>query len=182
MKRSEEHWKVVSTRQILKHGRIEVAEDTVRLPNGKESKYVYTPSGVDSVIIIALNEKNDVLLQREYSHPPGEVMWQLPGGSMHKGESVLAAAERELSEESGYAPGSSTLIGYYYANNRNSNKKQYVVLCKELYKRKLMHDDDEFIDSYWMSEPVVHDMIREGKFNNINLLAALNVWFHRKTI
>lgn len=171
-------WKVISTKRILVHERIVVDEDTVQLPNGKHTTYVYTPSLEDSVIIVAINSHDEILIQREYSHPPREVMWQLPGGSMKSGESTIDAAQRELSEESGFAARQNEVIGYFYANNRNSNKKQHVVVCRDLYESKLQEDEDEFIENYWLSVEKVHAMIANKEFKNINLLAAMNLWFH----
>ncbi len=163
----------------MEHDLLIVDEDTVELPNGKQTNYIYTPSTHDSVIIIATNEHNELLMQREYSHPPHETLWQLPGGSLTTGESVLEAAQRELSEESGCAFKEGIVLGYFYANNRHSNKKQFVVACSNLCANKLPEDEDEFIESYWIPVKQVHHMIQTGKFTNINLLAALNMWFHQ---
>ena len=46
----------------------------------------------------------EVLLEREYRHGVGEVIWQLPGGLADDGEDLQAAGLRELAEETGYRP------------------------------------------------------------------------------
>ncbi len=171
-------WKKLSSRNLLDDQRLKVDEDTVELPNGKVTTYVHIPSTNDSVIIIAINTKQKILLQREYSYPPNEIMWQLPGGSMEAGEEIEEAAQRELSEESGYAAKEVKLLGYFYTSNRRSNKKQFIVVCKDLYNRKLAADEDEFIDTHWIAYDEIKRMIQRQEFTNINLLAALNVWLH----
>jgi ADP-ribose pyrophosphatase len=105
-------------------------------------------------------------------------MWQLPGGSIKKGESFEAAARRELAEESGFSARKLKVIGSFYLQNRFSDKRQYVVTCTSLFEHKLTADEDEFIDTTWLSKPRLIDMIKKGEFDNINLLAALNLWFN----
>jgi len=180
MTHKAQKWRTVSSRQLLDTSGFKVYEDVVRLPNGEETRYIHTPSSANSIIIIAVNDKQQLLLQREYNYPPDIIMWQLPGGSMLPGETVEAAALRELSEESGYAAHHSKVLHFFYTSNRISDKKQFVVLCTDLYPRKLEEDADEFIDSYWVAQSEVHHMIENGEFSNINLLAALNTWFHFK--
>lgn len=133
----------------------------------------------DAVIVIALNSRNQILVQQEYSHPPETIMWQLPGGSMHEDESPGAAAIRELAEESGYSAKKQTDIGYYYANNRHTARKQHIVLCEDLIKKRLPKDHDEFIESHWKSLDQLLEMIANGEVNNINMLAALMVWIQK---
>jgi ADP-ribose pyrophosphatase len=175
-------WQVVSTKSLLEHDKITVLEDVVQLPNGKQTKYVYLPSKEDSVIIIALNEQKDLLLQREYSHPPKKIMWQLPGGSIRPGESIITAARRELAEESGYDAKAVTVIGNFYVNNRKSNKVQHIVVCEQLYRHNLKSDPDEFIDSFWLAELKVKQMIANNEIDNINFLAALSIWFTKREL
>ena len=178
MKKVPRPWKILSTKTLFEHGNLHVMEDTVELQNGKQSTYVYNLSETDSVIIIAINSHGDLLVQREYSHPTHKVLWQLPGGSMQKGEEIITAAQRELSEESGYASHTSKVLGFFYTNNRRTSKKQHVVLCHDLYEHKLQEDEDEVIESTWITIKNVRQMITDGKIENINMLAALNLWFH----
>src|SRR5882724_5746684 len=97
-------WKKIASKRVLNHKLLKVNEDTIILPSGKRTKYILdAPSRLSSVIVIAFNDKQEVLLQREYSYPPDLVMWQLTGGSMKQGETVEDAARRELAEESGYS-------------------------------------------------------------------------------
>lgn len=171
------HWKKISSKTLFKCDEITVQEDTVELPNGKITTYVHTPSNQDSVIAIALR-RNMILVQRELSYPTGEILWQLPGGSLLKGESPEKGAQRELAEESGYSASNTKMLGFYYAQNRKSNKKQYVVLCTDLFENKLAHDHDEFIESEFLPLKQIKYMIKNEEVKNINMLAALNVWLH----
>ena len=52
--------------------------------------------------IVALTKNNEVVLIRQYRHGIQEVILELPGGSVDKGETPLEAAKRELMEETGY--------------------------------------------------------------------------------
>lgn len=172
-------WKRISSKILLETGTISISEDTVRLPNGKTTSYIrQLPNQPHSVAVIALNKKNELLLQREYSYPPDEIMWQLPGGAIEAGETVKQAALRELSEESGYSAKKAVIIGSFYTNNRRSDQKQYIVLCRGLFERKLAEDPDEFIESHWLPLNDVRAMIKKGEIQNINLLAGLSLWQH----
>jgi ADP-ribose pyrophosphatase len=173
-----EHWKKLESKVILDHPRLRLNEDKVELPNGQTVDYLrQAPAKMHSVIVVALNDKDEILLQREYSYPPNTVMWQLPGGGMDKGEDIPATAKRELLEESDVIAGSCEVIGSFYVNNRRSDEKQYVVLCTELHPETGRRDDEEFIESVWMPVSKLRPMIASGEFDNIYLLAALNIWF-----
>ncbi len=180
MTKKAKTWKTLSSKVILNHKQLKITEDLVLLPNGPKTTYIrHAAASTHSVIVVATNVKNQVLVQREYSYPPNKVMWQLPGGSTKEGESIIAAALRELAEESGYSSRKSEILGSFYTHNRLSNKKQYVVACTELFKYKLAEDEDEFIETVWMSKKQLTDKIAKRQFDNINLLAALNIWFNR---
>ena len=118
-----------------------------------------------------------MLCQREYSHPPGAVLWQLPGGGGAAGEDIIDAANRELSEESGVVGKQCRLLGSYYMDNRRTDMVQHVVLCTDLEDRPGTCDPEEFIDSYWIPVTEVRQYIRDGRFDSAFLLAALNLYF-----
>lgn len=173
-------WKTVDRTPLLSHSRMEIVEDTVELPNGKQTRYIReAPSRPNSVAVLAFNEKDQLLIQREYSYPPDEILYQLPGGGIETGESVVQAAQRELSEESGYGASVVEEIGFYYPNNRRSDSRQYVVVCKELTVNTLPEDDEEFIESQWVSLEELDAMIARGEIINSSLLAALRLYESR---
>lgn len=56
-----------------------------------------------AVAVIALNEKQEVLLIKQYRHPVREYLWEIPAGLLDvAGESKVEAAKRELFEETGF--------------------------------------------------------------------------------
>lgn len=170
-------WKQISSKLLLDNPRIKVFEDKVLLPDGKQATYVREGEAVNhSVAVIAINSKNEILLQLEYSYPPDEVLYQLPGGSMELDEDIIEAGNRELSEESGFRGKDCHVLGSFYMNNRRSNRKQYVVLCKDLIEKKIPNDAEEFIVSEWMSLDKLNALIKDKKISNMNLLAALKLF------
>jgi len=170
-------WKFVSRNILLRHPRLEISEDTVELPSGKITSYVReSPVNYGSVTAIVLNDKKEILVQQEYSYPPDEIMYQLPGGKMNSNEDIIDAINRELSEESGIVAIECTVIGSYYVNNRRSDAKQYVVLCKSVEIKKRKEDDEEFIESQWIPLSLLDGMIKDGEIVNINMLAALQLY------
>lgn len=171
-------WKRLSRAVLLDHPRIKIVEDEVVLPDGKMVKYIrHAPARRHSVIILAVNDHDELLVQREYSYPPDQVMWQLPGGAMEEGEDIIVAAKRELQEESGLIAEDYQLIGYYYVDNRRTDCRQFVVLCRSFTSVAMQNDPEEFIESSWLPLADVKGKISNGEITNITLLAALNVWF-----
>ncbi|MGO8950342.1 MAG: NUDIX hydrolase [Ktedonobacterales bacterium] len=172
-------WTTKERRVVFEHPRVTLVEDTVNLPNGTTMPYLrIAPSNTDSVGVIAINENGELLILQEYSYPPDEIMWQLPGGGMEPGEDIVTAANRELGEESGYTAKNCKVIGAFHTSNRLTNQKQYVVVCTDLKECKAHADQGEFIENHWLSKAEIDRKITAGEVTNINLLAALNIWEH----
>ena len=101
-------WKTLSSNRAFHNRWIGVVVDEVELPDG--NRYEYTrvePAGV-GVGVIGFDAAGNILLEREYRHGVGEVIWQMPGGLAAHGEDMQAAGLRELLEETGYAPAAVT--------------------------------------------------------------------------
>jgi len=170
-------WKFINRDLLLDHPRMKIVEDSVELPTGKITSYIReAPASHSSVTIIAINDKDEILIQSEYSYPPNEVMYQLPGGKMDINEDILTAANRELSEESGYIAKDCTILGSFYVNNRRSDAKQHVVMGRNIEAKNSQEDEEEFIESQWVSMDTIKEMVQTGKIVNMNMLAALQLY------
>jgi ADP-ribose pyrophosphatase len=168
-------WKKLKSSILLQHPRLTVAEDDIELPDGHRTKYIYFAHAKDSVTAIAVRE-NTILIQQEYSYPPGITMHEFPGGAMEKDEQPEAAALRELKEEAGYT-GRTKYLGSYYSNNRRSSSKMHVVLVENAVEcKKEGGDTEEFITSQWVTINELHAMIAGGKIINFSILAGLALY------
>jgi 8-oxo-dGDP phosphatase len=109
-----ESWPVIASEPLLKNWLISVRNDTVRLPdNNQAERTVVTHPG--AVAILALDDAERVLMIRQYRHPVGRELWEIPAGLRDAdGETPLQTAHRELREETGYQASEwHTLIDYY---------------------------------------------------------------------
>jgi ADP-ribose pyrophosphatase len=78
---------------------ITLVKDTVAMPGGGESvrEVVHHPG---AVAVVALDDDGRVVLLRQYRHPVGGYLWELPAGLRDAdGEPPLETAKRELAEE-----------------------------------------------------------------------------------
>lgn len=173
-------WKKIRTKKLLDHPRLRVYEDVIELPDGTRSDYLWYESGKDSVVLICTDGEK-ILLQKEFSYPTGKTLYQFPGGGIEEGETAAEAAMRELAEESALA-GDVQRLGWFYTDNRRTNKKMYVFQVINSSKvSKVKGDKEEEIDSVWMSVCELNELIEKGKIVNYSLLAALALYQNRKS-
>lgn len=79
-----------------------IKHQDVTLPSGQKTYFEFAEREA-SIHILALNEKNELLMTREYRYGYKQPVWFLPAGRMDKkNEPPRVAAQRELREETGY--------------------------------------------------------------------------------
>ena len=172
-------WKTLSSSRVYRNRWVGVVVDEVELPDGK--RYEYTriePAGV-GVGVIGFNAAGEVLLEREYRHGVGEVVWQIPGGLAAPGEDLQAAGLRELQEETGYAPAivnadTVTYLGMVWDN------PGFGVACSHLYRVRGLepaadtaHDHGEFVSFHWVTPAWLKEAVRTGVIKDRVVVAAV---------
>ena len=111
---TEAGWKVGSRRSELSRlPWLEVFRETIELPDGRQVDDFYSVEMQDFVVIVALTEAGEVVVERLYRHGAGRVTWSLPAGYVQPGEDPLGAAIRELREETGCEAAEWTLLGRF---------------------------------------------------------------------
>lgn len=174
-------WKKISSKIILNNPRLKVIEDIVVLPSGKKIDYLKFENVGSVATLICKNSEGKILIQKEYSYPPNEVLYQLPGGFIPTNEDVAIGANRELMEEVGLFSNKMTLLGSFFPNNRRSDAKNYVYLCEELEEKRLVADDEEDIKSYWLTEDEIDQLILNDELKNNGALASLLLYKVKKS-
>lgn len=168
-------WKKLGSTKLFEHPRISVYEDDVELPNGSQTKYVHFGEMADASMIIAKNTKGKILIQKEYSYPPDETLFQLPGGAVENGEDPEEGAKRELAEEAGLA-GKLSLLGWFYLHNRRTKQKMYVYLAQDLSEAQAEKDPEEMFEDYWFTEAEIDVLIKTNEIRNYTLLAGWTLY------
>jgi 8-oxo-dGTP pyrophosphatase MutT (NUDIX family) len=100
---TEECWPVVGDPRRAAGAMVALRTDHVRMPDGEvAARDVVEHPG--AVAVVALDDSGQVLLIRQYRHPVGRLLWEIPAGLRDvPGEPPRVTAERELQEETGYA-------------------------------------------------------------------------------
>lgn len=92
-------WRVTASQVLLKAWQLTVRQESVMTPAGSELTRI-TVSHSGAVVVLALDEGDRVLMIRQYRHPGGRELWEVPAGLRDAdGESPLQTAQRELREE-----------------------------------------------------------------------------------
>src|SRR5882724_5045609 len=102
--RSKKKARVLSSKVAYEGPAFWVTTDEVLEPSGVRTRRdIVRHSG--SVVVLAVEETKSgpqVLLEQQYRHAAQQYLWELPAGRIDEGEKPLAAAKRELLEETGY--------------------------------------------------------------------------------
>src|SRR4051794_7106014 len=100
------NWKVLKSKYLHKEPWLTVREEVVELPNGAQIPTYYILDYPDWVNVIAITKEKKFVFIKQYRHGLGRADFEICAGVRDKeDETLLAAAKRELMEESGYGNG-----------------------------------------------------------------------------
>ncbi len=122
-------WKVVDSRYVIKDRWIKIRADECRTLEKVDIKPYYVFEFPDWVHMVALDDRDRILVTRQYRHGIRKVVVEIPCGIVKKptDKSPLAAAKREFREETGYE-GEFTLAGKFSPNPANHTNMVYTYL------------------------------------------------------
>ncbi|MBV9203844.1 MAG: NUDIX hydrolase [Actinobacteria bacterium] len=126
-----EKWPVVSSAELLRARLVTVRADKVRMPGNQQAErdVVIHPGAVAALV---LDDAGRVLLIRQYRHPVGRLLWEIPAGLRDvPGESPWATARRELLEEAGYRARDWRVLVDYYSSPGFSTERLRIFLARD---------------------------------------------------
>uniref|UniRef100_A0A0C1NAW7 Nudix hydrolase domain-containing protein n=1 Tax=Tolypothrix bouteillei VB521301 TaxID=1479485 RepID=A0A0C1NAW7_9CYAN len=142
------NWNLLNFKYIVKDKWISLRADTCQMPNGKIVEPYYVLEYPTWVNIVALTKNQEIILVKQYRHGLQKTVLELPCGAVEAEDiSPLAAAKRELLEETGYTSDNFVETGILSPNPATHNNLTHCFLATNVEKvSELNLDDTEQID------------------------------------
>jgi ADP-ribose pyrophosphatase len=172
----------LSTEKVYE-GRIwDVVSDTFQL---SESGDALTRDYIDhpgAVAVLPMNNQGQVLLLKQYRHPVGMDLWEVPAGLLDvEGEGFLAGAARELAEEADLAAGTWNVLADVFNSPGSSSEAIRIYLARDLsevphHERHERTDEEAEIEFHWIGLDDAVASVLAGHLHNpsavVGILAA----------
>ncbi|MFH0771424.1 MAG: NUDIX hydrolase [Candidatus Omnitrophota bacterium] len=126
-----------------------------------------------SVGIVPFISKDKVVLVEQFRYAVGEKLLEIPAGTLNKGESPLAAAKREIIEETGYSAGRLKKINIFYPSPGVTDEFVYIYKAAGLKpaKQNLDFDEDLRVKIVNLSDALRY--VKEGRIKDAKTIIAL---------
>lgn len=174
--------KVLESEEVYKGKIITIKRDTLTRGDGKNFVRETAVSS-DAVAVVAIDEQGRILLIRQYRHPMGRPVWEIPAGKMDvDGEQPEETAIRELQEETDTTAESVELLTLFLNSAGWTNEKTYVYLAKGLrdvpeFQRE---NEEADIEKKWVSLEDAYEMVRTGELDDAKTVIGILLAKDRK--
>ncbi|HXN24006.1 MAG TPA: NUDIX hydrolase [Candidatus Dormibacteraeota bacterium] len=149
-----------------------VRRDRVAEPGGVvATRDLVVHSG--SVVVLPVLSNGKILLIRQYRHAAGQFLWELVAGRIDPGEKPLAAARRELVEETGYTAQRFTKMMDVFPTPGFVSERMLVYAARDLKAGAARPEADEKIVNKSFSVRDIEVMMRSGKLRDAKSIAGI---------
>lgn len=181
-------WKEVSCEHIVNDEWIDFRKSRYRFPDGREFEPYYSYSRRDYVVIVATDEDGNYICVRQYRHGIKRVTTEFCAGGIERTdgkeygnrqdaestEDALAAAKRELMEETGYESDDWKFLLTVPSNATMADNYAYIYVAKNCRKVSGQNlDETEVLNVHLYNRAQIDEMIASGEFPQANHILAL---------
>jgi len=167
--------RVLSSRIAYRGPVFHVTTDHVAEPGGIQARRdVVRHSG--SIVVLAVDDHRPeprILLERQYRHAAQSMMWELPAGRIDDGESPLAAARRELLEETGYMARDWKKILHFYVSPGFLDETMIIYLARGLQAGPPQPEADEKIATRLFPLSTAQKMALDGRIRDAKTISGI---------
>lgn len=166
-------WTTLRSRIAYSNAWLRIREDEVLRPDGQPGVYGVVEIR-PSVGILAFNDKEEVALVGQWRYPLGRYTWEIVRGGSSDGEvDMLAVAQRELREETGYDAAQWSCLGAVDVCNGVTTDVQHLFVARELTFSGVHQDPVEKIETRWLGFNEVLSMALDGQISEVCSVAAI---------
>jgi 8-oxo-dGTP pyrophosphatase MutT (NUDIX family) len=165
-------WHTLSSRTIYRNPWLALREDKVIRPDGAEGVYSVVEMR-PSCGIVAVNEDNQIALVGQWRYVHNKYSLEIPTGGSEQDETPLAAAKRELLEETGLTAGNWTGLGSIDNSNGATTDVAHLFLARNLTAGQPVPQGDEQVELHWMPFADAVLAVMNGKITESVSVAAI---------
>jgi ADP-ribose pyrophosphatase len=171
--------KTIDSKRIFEGRIVNLRVDTVELPDGRRAtREIVEHKGAVAVVPLLAARGSplgacQVVMVKQYRQPTGEVLIEIPAGTLDSGEDAEACARRELVEEIGYSAGKLTLMFSTYLSPGYSNEMLHTFLAEDLTPAQAPSDEDEFLEVITVNLDEAARMIQTGEIRDAKTVCGL---------
>ena len=169
-------WKVLKSEYAMKTPWLNVRRDMCELPDGSVIDDYYVVERTDVVSIIGITEDHQIVMNYQYKHGIGEVVYEIPSGMIDEGETPEAAARRELQEETGYrVEGECVHLADMITSPSSESNRFSIFLAPHVVPggKKMDHPRETIINQLLPVKQIAA-RIQDGSINNVWSVSALH--------
>lgn len=172
--------KVLASEYLFRRPWCTVRHESLELPDGRQIPDYYVLEYPDWVNVIATTADGRFVFIDQYRHGIGETSYELPAGCIEPTDaSPLAAAQRELSEETGYGGGRWRLLTQLAPNPATQNNRVYCFVAEGVERLADQHlDATEDIGVHLFARDEVLALLRDDLLRQALMAAPLWRYFH----
>ncbi len=169
---TDETPQTLSSKEVFAGRVFHVRVDELRYADGSAHRCdVVEHAG--SFAIVALTDRNEIVLVRQYRHPTRVMLWEIPAGTAEPGEDPREGALRELAEETGYRASRIRRIAGGYVTPGFCSEFVHLFLAQRLTEGKQSLDEDERVEVALVSLERALEMMEAGEIVDVKTLLAL---------
>ncbi len=172
--------RLISSKLSYKGKVFSVVTDKVEEPNGFiNTRDVIRHNG--SVVVLAVDESKDpndpeIVFERQYRHAVGLTLIELPAGRVEPHEAPLAAAKRELIEETGYRAKRWSLLTKYFASPGFLGEWMQIYLARDIRPGASKPEPDEQIEVFRLALSEALALVAANKIHDGKTLIGLMLY------
>jgi len=171
--------KTLSSKLIYQGRAIRFRVDTVRMRDGRETtREIVEHSEV--IVVVAIDEKDNLLLVKQYRSPISKELLEIPAGGIDNGEKSEEAVRREMQEETGFLPRKLVKLGGFYSAPGFCTEYLHVFLATDLVPGRLHAEDTDEIILERVPVKDIPGMLASGKFEDAKSIAGLYMYLEYK--
>ena len=173
---NETPWQVVGSEYLGRRPWFTVRKEQVKMPNGNIIPEYYVLEYPEWVNVLAITVDQKIVMIRQYRHALGQYNFELPAGVCDPGDcSFLAAAQRELSEETRFGGGEWEEYMVLSANPSTHTNLTHTFIARGVTELSTQHlEKSEDITVYLLSREEVFNLLRRGEI--VQALMAAPLW------